>query len=190
MNLIRGYHAKNQMMKAYEKTNSRIRLEFAAKGAGLKPLLRLSAREQAERQRSTGCRCPSDPREFQTVEDFFFLFDRLTAAVLPHFNAIRGGEPEPNDHGSIFEFASRSASVLSRHNSAQLERAYRVLALEGRLTPRTLALPALLRLTHAGVLRRSMPGIYVPVPRFHRALRTLRAADGRWQGQMRREQGR
>jgi hypothetical protein len=187
MNLIRGYHAKNQMMKAYEKTNSRIRLEFAAKGTGLKPLLQLTAQEKRERSRLTGCPCPSDPREFHVEEDFYFLFDRLTAAVLPHFNAIRGDEPEPSDNGSIFEFVSRSASVLSRHNAAQLERAYRVLALEGRLTPRTLSLPALLRLTQAGVLRRSMPGIYIPDTRFQRALRTLRTADGRWQGDMRRE---
>ncbi len=180
-NLIRGYRSVGQCMKAYEKTNRRLRYEFGATGTGLRSLCAVTAVERGIILATTGYQCPDDPREFRGEEQFLALFDRLVRRALPEFNAIRGNEPEPGDHGSIFEFMSRSASVLRRHTSAQLELAYRALILEGRLTSQTLVLPALLRLQHAGVLRRSAPGIYVAADRFRRALQALRVSDGRWQ---------
>ncbi len=184
-NMLRGYRAVGQCMKAYEKTGERLRLEFSATGIGLRTLLAVNAREREAICADTGYPCPDDPREFRGEDQFVALIDRLVTRVLPEFNAIRGDAPEPGDHGSVFELMAGTAAVLSRHTPAELERAYRVLILEGRLTSRTLVLPALLRLQHAGVLHRSSPGIYVAADRYRRALRSLRALDGRWQQLMR-----
>jgi hypothetical protein len=186
-NIIHGYNVAGQIFKIYEKTNNRLRLEFASAGSGLKSFSSLSAEQRQEIAETDGRACPSDPREFRDEEEFVALFGRLITRALPHFNAVRGNTPEPDDHGSVFELISQVAGVLSRHTPTELERMSRVLTLEGRLTSRTLTWASLQRLVRAGVLQQSVPGIYAPTPRYRRVLRMLRIVDGRWQGSLRRD---
>jgi hypothetical protein len=127
------------------------------------------------------------PRELEDAADLLRTFRQVASFALPHVNALlaneRAGLAELEEHGSAFELVARLGSIFRPNNAASLQRVYNALGREGRLTSNELSVVKLSRLVAAGLLSRSARGIYVITPRYRLALRSLRAVDGRWQGQ-------
>ena len=182
-NLLRAFRVAGEEYKMYEKTTRRVRLECALNTSALDRLLPTRVIGQLD---------PFTIGRRTRIFDVDDLFPILAAAVLPHFNAIiLRTTNDIEECGSPLEFISR-LNALVRWNVHTWEQVYEALIVNNRITSSSNILDGhtLRRLVDAGLLERSVRGIYVEAPRYRAALRVLRETDERWRRRLTPEQPR
>jgi hypothetical protein len=157
-NSIRGFLSDGVSFKLYEKTNRRVRLEVEYTRTGL------------ERRGA--------PRSLMDGQEIVPLRDFLAEHCLSHMNAIlERAQTAAEDHASVYQLLSRVAPIFSRSDPEELERLFRALTLDRRITSQMLPYRKLAQLRRAGILVSTNHGVYGIAPEYDVAFRILRSAD-------------
>jgi hypothetical protein len=82
-----------------------------------------------------------------------------------------------NEHFSVYQLLSQVAPLFSRSEPEELERIFRALTLDYRITSQTLPYRKLVQLRDIGVLVSTNRGVYGIAPAYIVAFRVLRFTD-------------
>jgi hypothetical protein len=140
-NYIRGYLWAGVDFKLYEKTNRRVRLEVEYTRTGL------------DRRGA--------PTSLMDGLEIAPLRNMLSQHCLPHMNdVLERAQAMTEDHRSVYELLSRVARLFSRSEPEELERVFRALTLDRRITSQMLPYRKLAQLRRAGILVSTNHGVY------------------------------
>ena len=157
-NLIRGFLSAAVSFKLYETTNRRVRLEVEYTRDGLTHQYRFRMRWMGRKSLRCGISWPSN--------------------CLPPMNDILArAQTTINEHFSVYQLLSQVAPLFSRSEPEELERIFRALTLDYRITSQTLPYRKLAQLRDIGVLVSTNRGVYGIAPAYIVAFRVLRFTD-------------
>jgi hypothetical protein len=89
------------------------------------------------------------------------LRNMLSQHCLPHMNdVLERAQAMTEDHRSVYELLSRVARLFSRSEPEELERVFRALTLDRRITSQMLPYRKLAQLRRAGILVSTNHGVY------------------------------